>query len=85
MSLAEIDGHGNLVLSDPTLLTNIFQHEVRYISAAEYADLYQKGHGIIYWFCRNGRIPGAVLKDRRWWIPEGTPYPELEKRGCKTE
>ena len=85
MPLAKIDAHGNLVLSEPTLLLNVFQKEVRYISAAEYADLHGKGHGIIYRFCQNGRIPGAILINRRWWIPEGTPYPELEKRGRKIE
>lgn len=85
MPLAEIDANGNLVFSDPTLLLNVFQKEVRYISAIEFGNRYGKGKGIIYRFCREGRIPGAILKDRRWWIPEGTPYPELEKKGRKAE
>ena len=83
MLLAEVSTKGQLVLSDPFLLMDLFQDQGRYISAVEYAKLYGKGRSLIYRFCREGRITGAILRDRRWWIPEGTPYPDLEKRGRK--
>ena len=27
-------------------------------------------------YCANGRIPGAVLKGKTWWIPEDAERPE---------
>ena len=79
--VAYVDSTCRLIVSNPILFADVFQTGVRYIPAAEYGLLHGKKGSIVYRHCREGRIPGAVLRDRRWWIPEGTPYPESDRRG----
>ena len=45
------------------------------ITTAEYAELHGKKAGIIKRFCRDGRIPGAIMQGITWMVPANAPYP----------
>ena len=51
-----------------------------YLTVAEYAEKYGRKIGIIRRFCREGRLPGTVLKGQSWLIPKDCPYPKDERK-----
>ena len=51
------------------------------ISVAACAEKWGVAERTVRNYCANGRIPGAVLKGKTWWIPEDAERPErLNKR-----
>lgn len=75
-TLAKVLDTGNLVLSSPALLSNLFSQSNKYISVSEYSALHNKGQRIVTRLCNEGRIPGAIQRNYRWLIPSDAPYPE---------
>jgi len=53
---------------------------VKMVTAAEYADMYDKKAGIIKRFCREGRFQGAVMQGTTWMIPANAPYPANSRK-----
>ena len=45
-------------------------------SLKEMSKLWGLSDGLLRRYCRDGRIPEAVLEDGSWWIPEGTEKPK---------
>jgi predicted site-specific integrase-resolvase len=51
------------------------------ISVAACAEKWGVAERTVRNYCANGRIPGAVLRGKTWWIPEDAERPErLNKR-----
>lgn len=48
------------------------------LTIIEYAKKHNRSKEIIKTFVRNGRISGAVMMGRQWFIPEDAPYPVEE-------
>ena len=46
------------------------------ISVAACAEKWGVAERTVRNYCANGRIPGAVLKGKTWWIPEDAERPE---------
>lgn len=46
-----------------------------YIPLKEYAELQNRNENRIKVLCREGRLPGAIKKSGKWFIPKNTPYP----------
>lgn len=57
-----------------TLMQNLADDE--YITLREYAELHHKNDNRIKALCREERIPGAVKKAGKWFIPKHAPYPK---------
>lgn len=54
-----------------------------YCSTKEIAKAWGVSEGLVRRYCREGRVPTAVLEEEGWLIPEGTPKPgsqEAEQR-----
>ena len=54
-----------------------------YCSTKEMSKIWGVSEGLVRRYCREGRIPTAVLEEEGWLIPEGTPKPgsqEAEQR-----
>ena len=45
-------------------------------SLKEMSKLWGLSDGLLRRYCREGRIPSAVLEDGSWWIPEGAEKPK---------
>ena len=45
-------------------------------SLKEMSKLWGLSDGLLRRYCREGRIPAAVLEDGSWWIPEGSEKPK---------
>ena len=73
-TVAVVDVFGNLTLSNPIVLNDIFADFVNYLTLAEYAEKHGKQRNILGRHCRDGRIPGAVRRGKEWYIPEDAPY-----------
>lgn len=50
--------------------------EENYITVQEYAKLCGRSTARIKVLCSEGRLPGAIKKGKRWFIPHNTPFPE---------
>ena len=57
-----------------SLMQNLADEE--YITLHEYAELHQKNDNRIKALCREERIPGAIKKAGKWFIPKHAPYPK---------
>ena len=57
-----------------SLMQNLVDDE--YITLHEYAELQGKNDTRIKALCREDRIPGAVKKAGKWFIPKHAPYPK---------
>ncbi len=57
-----------------SLMQNLVDDE--YITLHEYAELQGKNDTRIKALCRENRIPGAVKKAGKWFIPKHAPYPK---------
>ena len=73
-TVAVVDVFGNLTLSNPIVLNDIFADFVNYLTLAEYAEKHGKQRNILGRHCRDGRILGAVRRGKEWYIPEDAPY-----------
>ena len=57
-----------------SLMQNVVDDE--YITLHEYAEIHQKNDNRIKALCREERIPGALKKAGKWFIPKHAPYPK---------
>ena len=57
-----------------SLMQNLADDE--YITLHEYAEIHQKNDNRIKALCREERIPGAIKKAGKWFIPKHAPYPK---------
>lgn len=57
-----------------SLMQNLADDE--YITLHEYAELHQKNDNRIKALCREERIPGAIKKAGKWFVPKHAPYPK---------
>ena len=82
--LAEVHENGNLVICNPTLISEAFGvNDFPYLTTDEYAKKHNRKQGIILRLCRNGRLEGALQKNDVWLIPENTPYPADARVGAR--
>lgn len=49
---------------------------MKYCTPAEMANVWGVSVSVVRKFCTQGRVPGAVLKNKMWYIPEDAPRPE---------
>ena len=76
-SLAWIDDNGLLIIKENPfipLVESVVDED--YVTVQVYAEEHGRGESLIKRLCRDGRIPGAVRKGNRWFIPRNAPYPE---------
>ena len=82
--LAEVHENGNLVICNPTLISEAFGvNDFPYLTTEEYAQKHNRKQGIVLRLCRNGRLEGALQKNDVWLIPENTPYPADARVGTR--
>lgn len=80
-NLAYITDSSQLVIEDIFPFVSIFESVKATVpiesvlTAAEFAEKYNKSVEQVKVFCRNGRIWGAKKIGRDWVIPENAPYP----------
>lgn len=63
------------IVGEPTVAATNDGDVIDYLTVDEYAEEVERTAVRIRVLCREGRIPGAVLKGKRWLIPKGTPFP----------
>ena len=74
--LASLNDKKELTLYSATFLNDIFFDESAYVSVQEYAEIHGKKRAIVSRLCNDGRIPGAVRKGTKWYIPKNATYPK---------
>jgi hypothetical protein len=47
-----------------------------YLTTADYAKIWKVSQRRVAVYCKEGRIEGAKLMGRTWWIPENAKKPE---------
>lgn len=79
-TIAVVNDDNTLTIHDAEWYRKILDSKtVEYLTAQEYAELYDKKSAIIRRFCINNRIPGAICKGNTWLIPKDAPYPSDER------
>ena len=53
---------------------------MNFLTTAEYAKIWNISQRRVAIYCKEGRIDGAVLKGKTWFIPENTKKPEDPRR-----
>lgn len=74
--LASVGYDQTLTLYDSAFLGEIFFDESAYEGIQEFAVRHGKKRSIISRLCNNGRIPGAIQKGTKWYIPKNAEYPK---------
>lgn len=74
--IASINDDNTLTLYSSAFLSDIFFDESAYVSVQEYAEIHGKKRAIVSRLCNDGRIPGAVRKGTKWYIPKNATYPK---------
>ena len=72
-TLAYVTEENELIVLDKKLFSVLC---IEYITAAEYANKFNKNKSIILRYLREGRIEGAYNSSGIWLIPKDAPYPE---------
>ncbi len=82
-TIAYVNDKFELCIVNESEFKKILNHtEFNYVSASEYAEMYNKSVGLIKRYCRENRIPGVVqISDRFWLIPKDAEYPKDERLG----
>ena len=76
-TVAYVNDKNELCLIDNpflALMQNLADDE--YITLHEYAEIHQKNDNRIKALCREERIPGAIKKAGKWFVPKHAPYPK---------
>ena len=76
-SLAWVTDDNLLVIKDNpfvSLVETVADED--YVTIQEYAKLHNRYETRIKKLCQEGRIPGAVKKGNRWFVPKNAPYPQ---------
>ena len=82
--LAYVDDEFDLTFVSAEFFRLLYAAESKLLSAVEYGKLHGKKSGIIRRMCREGRLPGAIIKNTTWLIPADAPYP-VERKSDKQE
>lgn len=77
--LAYVDDDFDLTFVSADFFRRMYATESKLLSAVEYGKLHGKQSGIIRRMCRDGRMPGAIIKNGTWLIPADAPYPVESK------
>lgn len=81
-TLAFITDDDKLVVSDPSVIEKAVvpapPDPSKLLTVIEYAKKHNRSKEIIKTFVRDGRIMGAFMLGRQWFIPEDAPYPVEE-------
>lgn len=75
-TVAWVDDDGKLVIVENVfipLVQSVVEED--YITVQEYAAEHSKSETLIKRLCREERIPGAVKKSGKWFIPRLSPLP----------
>lgn len=56
---------------------------MEYLTTAEQAKIWNISQRRVAVLCKEGRVPGAVLKGKFWLIPKGTEKPEDPRQARK--
>ncbi len=76
-SMAWVDDDGLLVIKDNPFISLVEAVvDDDYITIQEYAKEQSRHEARIKRLCQEGRIPGAVKKGSRWFVPRNAPYPQ---------
>lgn len=75
--LAWVDDNNLLVIKENPficLVESVVDED--YVTIQEYADEHGRFESRIKTLCQEGRIPGAIKKGNRWFVPRNAPYPK---------
>ena len=84
-TIAFVDDTNRLVILDGSLFNDLFEKEVKYVSASEYAERHSKCRATVKNLCVAGKLEGAYKTSSGWLIPENAPYPEDGRHTRKTK
>lgn len=84
-TLAYVDDTYKLVILNEQAFAGLFKPEIKYISASEYAAMYDKCKATVKNLCVAGKLPGAYKTSAGWLIPDDAPYPQDGRRRQETE
>lgn len=76
-TIAYVNDSGHLCLIENpfmALMQNLSDDE--YITLHDYAVMHGKNDNRIKLLCRENRIPGAIKKAGKWFVPRHAPYPQ---------
>lgn len=76
-TIAFVNDAGELVIQDAARYKDIIvKGESDFLSVSEYAEIHGKSVAMVRRLCQNGRIDGAVLRGKYYWIPSNAQYPK---------
>lgn len=76
-SLAWVEDDGTLVIKENVFIPLVASvKEDDYVTAQEYAEHCGRSVARVKMLCQEGRIPGAIKKSGRWFIPRNAPFPD---------
>lgn len=76
-SLVWVEDDGSLVIKENVFIPFVESvKEDDYVTAQEYAEHCGRSVARVKILCQEKRIPGAVKKGHRWFIPRNAPFPE---------
>lgn len=58
---------------------------MEYLTSAECAEKWKVSQRRVAIYCKEGRIEGAVIRGRMWWIPADAEKPDDPRRVRKNE
>lgn len=76
-----LDDNSHLIVYNANFLREIFFDEKAYLKIQAYADKIGKSRIRILQLCKEGRIPGAIQRGTKWYIPKDAPYPDDARAG----
>lgn len=79
--LLALDDSFHLIVYNASFLREIFFDEEAYLKIQAYADKIGKSRIRVFQLCKEGRIPGAIQRGTKWYIPKDAPYPEDARAG----
>lgn len=84
-TLAYVTDNNQLVVLSPWVIETVIKKNVvapKELTIVEYAKKHDRSKEMIKALLREGRIAGAIMRGRQWFIPENAPYP-IEERSRK--
>ena len=81
-TLAYVTDNDQLVVISPWVIETVISKNVvapKELTLVQYAQKHTRSKEMIKAIVREGRITGAVMRGRQWFIPENAPYPIEEK------
>lgn len=79
--LLALDDSSHLIVYNANFLREIFFDENAYLKIQAYADMIGKSRIRVLQLCKEGRIPGAIQRGTKWYIPKDAQYPDDARAG----